>query len=60
MHFHEITLKRPYRLAVRTQGSHPCNSGSIPDGVTRHRKDAIMRLFLLAYHLVTRTTLFDN
>ena len=26
---------RPYRLAVRTPGSHPGNPGSIPGGVTR-------------------------
>ena len=25
----------PYRLAVRTPGSHPGNPGSIPGGVTR-------------------------
>ncbi len=24
----------PHRLAVRTQGFHPCNPGSIPGGVT--------------------------
>lgn len=41
-HFHE---NRPYRLAARTQGSHPCNSGSIPDGVTfcRHRSDTVQK-----------------
>ncbi len=26
---------RPYRLAVRTPGSHPGNPGSIPGGVTK-------------------------
>ena len=25
---------RPYRLTVRTQGSHPCNPGSIPGEIT--------------------------
>ena len=27
---------RPYRLAVRTPGSHPGNPGSIPGGVTKN------------------------
>ncbi len=29
------SLQRPYRLAVRTPGSHPGNPGSIPGRVTK-------------------------
>ncbi len=44
-YFHE---NRPYRLAARTQGSHPCNSGSIPDGVTNQKFKAKLISFFFS------------
>ena len=38
---------RPYRLAVRTPGSHPGNPGSIPGGVTKNILADYFRLFYL-------------
>lgn len=40
---------RPYRLAVRTPGSHPGNQGSIPCRVTRQR---LTHLIILIFGLV--------
>ena len=36
---------RPYRLAVRTPGSHPGNPGSIPGGVTKKTFWRIISVF---------------
>lgn len=51
-YFHE---NRPYRLAARTQGSHPCNSGSIPDGVTYKdiHEHTLMYVYITQYLVKT-------
>ena len=42
---------RPYRLTVRTQGSHPCNPGSIPGKVTTGDFSDTERSFLFNIYL---------
>ena len=41
---------RPYRLAVRTPGSHPGNPGSIPGGVTKKHSGGLFPSFFMIYH----------
>lgn len=50
----------PYRLTVRTQGSHPCNPGSIPGKVTKKLfqtqkefSDLFVELFLFVLPLLS-------
>lgn len=54
-----ICTIRPYRLTVRTQGSHPCNPGSIPGEVTKKKNSSSDGFFFLAEFIGKRTRRFE-